>query len=122
MGEDYARWSVTSGMSSVLVIRKSALPSLPDNVQRYVGEFFREKEVLGIPCLVAARYVYHPSGSSSRWRNGMAPCHSVDLMRFGKSERGKEVDEELRLAERERPEDVYEAYVEEPHHPSINCD
>jgi hypothetical protein len=107
-------------MSSVLVIRKSALPSLPKNVQEYVGEFFREQEVLGIPCLVAQRHAYHPS--HTRLGNGLAPCHSVDLMRYGKSERGKEVGEELRLAKRERPEDVYEAHVEESHHSSIDCD
>lgn len=110
-------------MSSVLVIRRSALPSLPENVQEYVGKFFREKKVLGIPCLVAQRHAYHPSGPSyARWGNGMAPCHSVDLMRFGKSERGKEVGEELRLAEKERPEDVFEAYVEESHQSSIDDD
>ncbi len=110
-------------MSSILVIRKSALPSLPENVRKYVGEFFREQEVLGIPCLVAARHIYHPAGSSyGRWGKGVAPCHSVDLMHFGKSDRGEEVGEEIRLAKQERPEDVYEAYVEERHDSSIDCD
>lgn len=123
MGGDYARKSVISRMSSVLVIRKSALPSLPDNVQEYVGEHFREQKVLGIPCLVAARHVYHPNGDSySRWGDGVAPCHSVDLMHYGKSYRGKEVNEELRLAQTERPEDVYEAYVTESRTSSIECD
>ncbi len=119
-GEPTPGGSVISGMSSVLVIRKSALPSLPKNVQKYVEEFFREREVLGIPCLVAQRHAYHPS--HTRWGNGMAPCHSVDLMHYGESDRGKEVGDELRLAEKERPEDVYEAHVDESHDPSINCD
>jgi hypothetical protein len=109
-------------MSSVLVIRKSALPSLPKNVQEYVGDHFREQKVLGIPCLVAARHTHHPGGGSYRWVKGMAPSHSVDLMHYGKSDRGKEVGDEIRLAEKERPEDVYEAYVEEPHYSSIECD
>ncbi len=109
-------------MPSILVIRKSALPSLPKNVQAYVAEFFLEKQVLGIQCLVASRYTHHPTGGHYRWSKGMAPSHSVDLMQYGKSDRGKEVNEELRLAEKEMPEDVYEAYAMESSNPSIECD
>lgn len=105
------------------MIRKSALPSLPKNVQKYVGEFFREQEVLGIPCLVASRYIHHPGGRPFRkWVKGMAPSHSVDLMHYGKSDNGKEVGDEIRRAMKERPEDVYEEYVEESHQSSIDCD
>ena len=110
-------------MSSVLAIRKSALPSFPENVRKYVGEFFREQEVLGVPCLVASRYIHHPSGGPFRtWAKGMAPCHSVDLMHYGKSESGRGINDEIRAIQKERPEDVYEAYVEESHQSSIECD
>jgi hypothetical protein len=110
-------------MPSVLAIRKSALPSLPENVRKYVGEFFREQEVLGIPCLVASRYTHHPSGGPFRtWAKGMAPSHSVELMRFGRSDAGREVGDEIRAAKKERPEDLFEAYAEEPRYQSIDCD
>lgn len=100
-------------MASTLVIRKSAIPSLPENVRKYVAEFFVEKRVLGVECLVAQRHCYHPNGSSySKWGNGMAPSHGVDLMRFGKSEDG-EVNEALRKAEKRSPDDFMEMYTAE---------
>jgi len=92
------------------MIRKSAVPSLPGSVQEYVGRYFKEKEVLGVPCLVAERHTHHPRGSSwSRWEKGQAPSHSVDLMEFGKPD----VNEAIRAAAKERPEDLVEVYVEE---------
>ncbi len=108
-------------MPSILAVRKSALPSLPENVRRYVTRHFREQSVLGITCLVASRHSYHPSGGS-RWSPGTAPSHSVDLMEFGKSEAGMGVGDEIRLALKGRPEDLFEASVEETSRPSIDCD
>lgn len=109
-------------MGSVLAIRKSAIPSLPENVQKYVAEFFAERKILGVECLYAQRHTYHPSGSSyAKWGNGMAPSHSVDLMRFGKDERGKEVNDILWRMIKERPDDFLDFAVEERVSPG-DCD
>ncbi len=101
-------------MASVLMIKKSALASFPENVRSYVEKYFKEKNIFGEECLVAERHTYHPNGSSyAKWDHGMAPCHSVNLMQFGKSEEGHEVNEVLRRAIKERPDDVVEIYVTE---------
>lgn len=102
-------------MGSVLAIRKSAVPSLPENVRKYVEEFFTERKILGVECLYAQRHTYHPSGSSyAKWGNGMAPSHSVDLMRFGKDERGREVNTIIWDAVKSTPDDFLDFAVEEP--------
>lgn len=109
-------------MASVLVIRKSAIPSLPENVRKYVEEFFVERKIMGVECMSAQRHCYHPSGSSySKWGKGMAPSHSVDLMRFGKSEDG-EVNEAIRKASERRPEDVFELCAEDRAPSPSECD
>ncbi len=95
-----------------MVIRKSAVEGLPENARKYVEEFFAEARILGIECMVAQRHAYHPSPSSyARWGKGTAPSHMVDLARFGKDERGRDVGQVLRDAEKESPDDFFTAYV-----------
>jgi len=97
-----------------MAIRLSAVPFLPQNARTYVERFFREQEVLGIPCMVAQRHTNHPNGSSyARWGNGTAPSHSVDLMEFGKDEEGREVGEVLRDRMKKSPQDFIELCVDQ---------
>lgn len=97
-----------------MAIRKTAAPTLPENARKYVAEFFIEQKVLGVECYAAQRHVHHPNGSSySKWGNGLAPSHSVDLMRFGADERGREVNEVLRDLCKENPDSFLELYVME---------
>ena len=97
-----------------MAIRKTAASTLPANAKKYVEEFFTEVKILGIECYAAQRHVYHPNNSSySKWGNGLAPSHSVDLIRFGKDERGREVNEVLRELCKKSPDDFLELYVME---------
>lgn len=34
-------------------VRKDALPSAPAGVRKFIDDFFEEREILGIPCMVA---------------------------------------------------------------------
>lgn len=97
-----------------MAIRKTAVSTLPENARKYVAEFFVEQKVLGVECYAAQRHTYHPNGSSySKWGNGLAPSHSVDLMRFGKDEKGREVGDVLRAFCKESPDSFLELYVME---------
>jgi hypothetical protein len=109
-------------MASVLIVRKSALPSLPENVREYVAEFFAERTVLGVECLVAERHTHHPRGSSyNRWDKGMAPSHSVDLMCYGESG-GLAVGDAIRNAVKETPEDIVELFCTDISYNSMSFD
>ena len=65
-------------MSGVMLVDPERLPETPLAFQQYVAKFFVEKQVLGRKVLVASTTISngHYGGK------GIAPSHSVDLMRF----------------------------------------
>ena len=70
-------------VSSVMIVRKDRLDDAPEAFQQYVTEYFIDQRVFGIDCLVAQCHCYHPRhGQHFRPGTGLAPSHSVELMRF----------------------------------------
>lgn len=68
-------------MSSVIIVDPDLLPEAPLAFQQYVEEFFVKKKLLGREVLYAAT-VLSMNYSYGRVEKGVAPSHSVDLMRF----------------------------------------
>lgn len=68
-------------MSGVMIVDAEKLPETPKAFQQYVEEFFVKKKVLGKECYVASTVLSfnYPHNSHGK---GIAPSHSVDLMRF----------------------------------------
>lgn len=67
-------------MGSVMITRVADLPKTPAAFQEYVRDWFREREVLGVPCLVAEgrMHVTYDDYASKGRSPGFAPSHSVD--------------------------------------------
>lgn len=73
-------------MSGVVLVDPEKLKETPEAFQEYVAEFFVEKKILGRTMLYACTVLswdHRYTGYGSR-PQGVAPSHSVDLMRFKK--------------------------------------
>jgi hypothetical protein len=67
-----------------MVVRKECLSETPKAFQRYVADWFRYKDVLGIDCMVASGklHVDHNFYGRRGKAAGVAPTHSVDLQEY----------------------------------------
>ena len=71
-------------MGCLMLARVEDLPKTPGAFQEYVKDWFKEKSVLGVPCVVAEGQLfvdfnfYERKGKSP----GCAPSHSVDLASY----------------------------------------
>ena len=67
-------------MGSIMIARVADLPQTPAAFQEYVRDWFREREVLGVPCVVAEGRLHLDYGDyASKGRSpGFAPSHGVD--------------------------------------------
>jgi len=73
-------------MSRVLVVRKDwvAENNPPQAFIQYLEDWAVEETVLGLPCFVMSQHVINPYNYGRGWEKhtGVAPSHSVDLMRY----------------------------------------
>jgi len=65
-----------------MIVDPEMLPEAPAAFQQYVAEFFAKKKVLGKDVLVAAMSLRSVPQYGHAASKGVAPSHSVDLMRF----------------------------------------
>jgi hypothetical protein len=65
-------------MSGVMLVDPELLSETPEAFQQYVKEFFTKKKVLGREVLIASTTI----SNGHHGGKGIAPSHSVDLMRF----------------------------------------
>lgn len=66
-----------------MMVRKDKLTTFPQAFQEYVNEFFELKRLGEVEYLYAFRVIsFDPCHYLSKGKKGIAPCHSVDLLRF----------------------------------------
>jgi hypothetical protein len=105
-------------MSELMIVDPAILKDAPKAFQDYVKEFFKERELFGKKCFVAARL------TSYDWRHekGIAPSHGVDLMRFkGGLPDGMDLNEWIRQQEKKKA-GIWSLYGPDPDPHPIECD
>ena len=67
---------------SVMLVRADRLAEAPLSFQEYVGDYFVEDTVFGIPVWRARRETDRENGYGFQKGSGLAPSHSVQLMAY----------------------------------------
>jgi hypothetical protein len=80
-------------LAGILVVPAEHLKNTPQAFQQYVADYFEKKEVFGQICLVAFQAL---SVNHHRKVQGVAPCHSVDLMDYEQGLEGQSLSEWIR--------------------------